>query len=273
MRLDKAGHGYIELEPYGTIRPMVRNLLVATVGVFLFDWRLELGPYLALDARDLLFGGRVWELLTYGFVHAGVLHLFFNMFGLWMFGSQLEKIWGARNFLIYYLGCIAGAGLFHIVAGLLQGNAAPVVGASGAVYGLIAAYGALFANQRIYLFAIIPMKASTFAILFGFISLLSGLAESADGVAHFAHLGGMLTGLLMIYWKPALMELRARRHRRRMQKVLHVHQNEVLDPARIEARVDALLDKINRQGIQVLTREERRFLDEASAWLRSQRRS
>ncbi|MCA9784943.1 MAG: hypothetical protein KC488_00175, partial [Candidatus Cloacimonetes bacterium] len=94
-----------------------------------------------------------------------------------------------------------------------------------------------------------------------------------DGVAHFAHLGGMLTGMLMIWWKPLLMELRARRHRERMRKVMHVHRFEVLDAERIEARVDQLLDKINQQGIQVLSNEERRFLDEASAWLRSQRKS
>lgn len=274
MRLDQAGQGYIELEPFGTTRPMVRNLLVITVGMFLFDWRLGLESYLALRPYDLLVSGHLWQLLSYGFLHADFMHLFFNMFGLWMFGTQLERIWGGRHFLIYYLSCIVGAGVFHILAGLLlHGSAPAVVGASGAIYGLIAAYGVLFARQKIYLFAVIPMKASTFALLFGAIALLSGLAESADGVAHFAHLGGMLTGLVLIFWKPALVQWRAKRHQARMRRVLKVHRFETLDTARIESQVDALLDKINRQGIQVLSREERRFLDEASAWLRNQRRS
>ncbi|MCA9787663.1 MAG: rhomboid family intramembrane serine protease, partial [Candidatus Cloacimonetes bacterium] len=117
MRLDQAGRGYVELEPYGTIRPMVRNLLIFTVGAFFFIRVLGIEGWLALSAREAFFGGRIWELLTYGFVHANFLHLFFNMFGLWMFGSQLERFWGGRNLLVYYLSCIVGAGLVHVAVG------------------------------------------------------------------------------------------------------------------------------------------------------------
>ncbi|MCW4453258.1 rhomboid family intramembrane serine protease [Flavobacterium sp. MXW15] len=144
-----------------------------------------------------------WQLLTYGFLHGSFGHLFFNMLALFMFGAPLEQTWGEKRFLIYYLVCVAGAGVCQLLMAAMVGGGAPVLGASGGVFGLLLAYGMLFPNQRVMLlFPPIPMKARTFVIVFGAIELLLGFTGWQPGVAHFAHLGGMLFGWLLIrYWR------------------------------------------------------------------------
>ncbi|MGV8959309.1 MAG: rhomboid family intramembrane serine protease [Stenotrophomonas sp.] len=144
-----------------------------------------------------------WQLLTYGFLHGSFGHLFFNMFALFMFGAPLEQTWGEKRFLTYYLVTVAGAGLCQLLVAALVGGGAPVLGASGGVFGLLLAFGMLFPNQRVMLlFPPIPMKARTFVIVFGAIELLMGFTGWQPGVAHFAHLGGMLFGWLLIrYWR------------------------------------------------------------------------
>ncbi|HHW4678091.1 MAG TPA: rhomboid family intramembrane serine protease [Xylella sp.] len=144
-----------------------------------------------------------WQLLTYGFLHGGFEHLFFNMLAIFMFGAPLEQTWGEKRFLTYYLVCVAGAGLCQLLVSQLLGSGAPVLGASGGVFGLLMAYGMLFPNQRILLlFPPIPMKARTFVIVFGAIELLMGITGSQPNVAHVVHLGGMLFGWLLIrYWR------------------------------------------------------------------------
>ena len=148
-----------------------------------------------------------WQLLTYGFLHGSLGHLLFNMLALYMFGAPLELTWGPRRFLADYLICVAGAGLCQLAVGWWAlsngGNAYPTLGASGGVFGLLLAYGMLFPNQRVMLlFPPIPMKARTFVIVFGAIELLLGFTGWQPGVAHFAHLGGMLFGWLLIrYWR------------------------------------------------------------------------
>lgn len=148
-------------------------------------------------------GFQLWQLLTHGFLHGGLSHLFFNMLALYMFGGPLEQTWGEKRFLSYYLVCIGGAGLCQLLMGWFSASASPVLGASGGVFGLLLAYGMLFPNQRVMLlFPPIPMKARTFVIVFGAIELLLGFTGWQPGVAHFAHLGGMLFGWLMIrYWR------------------------------------------------------------------------
>ena len=148
-----------------------------------------------------------WQLLTYGFLHGGFGHLLFNMLALYMFGAPLELTSGPRRFLAYYLICVAGAGLCQLAVGWWTvnngGGAYPTLGASGGVFGLLLAYGMLFPNQRMMLlFPPIPMKARTFVILFGVAELVLGFTGWQPGVAHFAHLGGMLFGWLVIrYWR------------------------------------------------------------------------
>ena len=152
---------------------------------------------------------QIWQLVTYGFLHGGLFHLFANMFALWMFGVQIESLWGSRPFLLYYFVCLVGAGLIQLgVASMAaeQTGIYPTVGASGAVFGILLAFGMMFPNQMVVLlFPPIPMKAKWFVILYGAFELWAGVTGTIAGVAHFAHLGGMAFGLLMIlYWRGRL---------------------------------------------------------------------
>jgi membrane associated rhomboid family serine protease len=130
------------------------------------------------------------------FMHANLSHIFFNMFNLWMFGAAMENFWGTKRFLFYYLACGIGAGLLYM---LLPGMHV-TVGASAAVYGLLLAFGMTFPNQYIYLYFLMPIKTKWFITGMIVIELLQGIFYSYDGVAHFAHLGGMLIGFLLIMW-------------------------------------------------------------------------
>lgn len=143
-----------------------------------------------------------WQLLTYAFLHGDVAHLFFNMLGLWMFGSEIEMIWGRRRYLEYLGASALAGGVCQLAFALLTGPSGPTIGASGALFGLLLAFGMLFPNRVIMpLFPPIPMKAKVFVAVFGGLELLFGLG-GRSGVAHFAHLGGMLGGWLMFrYWR------------------------------------------------------------------------
>jgi len=144
----------------------------------------------------------LWQILTYGFLHGPMFHIFFNMFGLWMFGTPLEQAWGARRFVFYYLMCILGAGLCQLVVAswsLQSGQLYPTLGASGGVYGLLLAFGMRYPNRIIMLLIPpIPMPAKYFVIVFAAFELFAGISGTQAGVAHFAHLGGMVTGLLLL---------------------------------------------------------------------------
>ena len=144
-----------------------------------------------------------WQLLTYGFLHANLNHIFFNMLALLMFGAPLEYTWGTQRFLTYYIVCVVGAGLTYLAWAAVMQIPDPVIGASGGVFGLLLAYGMLFPKQRVMLlFPPIPMDARTLVIGYGVIELLLGVTGVASGVAHFAHLGGMLFGWFLIrYWR------------------------------------------------------------------------
>lgn len=145
---------------------------------------------------------RLWQPVTYMFMHANFSHLLFNMFALWMFGYVLENFWGTKRFVIYYFVCGIGAALFSILlsfTGLMPGIH-NIVGASGAVYGILLAFGMMFPEERIYLYFFVPIKAKWFVILFAVIEIIQGVFYTSDGVAHFAHLGGMIFGLLLILW-------------------------------------------------------------------------
>ncbi len=145
----------------------------------------------------------VWQLLSYGFLHGNLNHIFFNMFGLWMFGRDLERMMGAKRFLIYYLTCIIGAGIVQVIVAGTQGGIYPTIGASGGVFGILLAFAMAFPNRVIVLlFPPIPMKAKYFVLLYGLLELYLGLSGRAPGIANFAHLGGMLFGFLLIqYWR------------------------------------------------------------------------
>lgn len=161
-------------------------------------WPLDSGQYAAAPPFHL------WQLLTYGFLHAGPAHLFFNMFALYMFGTDIERLLGGRRFLVYYLFCVVGAAVTQLVVmGELDRPPAPTVGASGGVFGLLLAFGLAYPRRRIMLlFPPIPMPAWLFVTLYGVLELYLGVTGTSQGIAHFAHLGGMAAGaLLLVMWR------------------------------------------------------------------------
>lgn len=185
------------------IPPITQALLMINTVVFALD--MLMGGWLTrwFALYPIGAGFMPWQILTYGFLHGGFEHIFFNMWGLWMFGSELERVWGQRRFLQYYLASIVAAALTQLVVDALLGTNMPTLGASGGIYGLLMAYGMLFPNRQIMLLLPpIPMKARTFVFVFGGLELLLGTVFMRSGVAHFAHLGGMLGGWLTLrYWR------------------------------------------------------------------------
>jgi membrane associated rhomboid family serine protease len=143
-----------------------------------------------------------WQLVTYAFLHGSVLHLAFNMFGLYMFGSAIEQTLGTRRYLVYYFACVVAAAITQLIVLQLSGTFVPTVGASGGVFGLVLGYAMFFPHHRVVLLIPpIPMSARTFAIGYAAIELALGVFGSQQGVAHFAHLGGMAGGwLLLRHW-------------------------------------------------------------------------
>lgn len=187
--------------------PVVKNLIILNVLVLLACELLPIGQtiieWCALGPINTPFF-HSWQVVTYMFLHGGFGHLFFNMFALWMFGRTLEYDLGSKRFLTYYMVCGIGAGLVQILVSYLTGTYAWTVGASGAVYGILLAFGMMHPNNIIMLLIPpIPLKAKWFVLIYGAIELFSGLSNRVgDNVAHFAHLGGMIWGfLLLLYWK------------------------------------------------------------------------
>jgi rhomboid family protein len=144
-----------------------------------------------------------WQLVTYAFVHANFGHIFFNMLALYMFGGEIERLFGARFYAAYYFAAVLSAALAHLfLTGVMGGPQVPTVGASGGIYGLLLAFGMYFPHRRIVLLIPpIPMQARTFVIVFALLELFFGITQTGAGVAHFAHLGGMLGGFLMIQYR------------------------------------------------------------------------
>ncbi len=173
---------------------------------YLALWPLGEYPVRLADGDVGTLGFLPWQIVSYSFLHGGFGHLFFNGLALYMFGAPLEEAWGRKRFLTYWFTCVAGAGVIQLAVATLDltGNGVyPTVGASGGVFGLLLAYAMLWPNRQLMLLIPpIPMKARTFVIVFGAIELLMGVFNTSSGIAHFAHLGGMLFGWLMIrYWR------------------------------------------------------------------------
>jgi len=183
--------------------PVTQALLLINVAAFCLSYFLEPLFTRMLALWPLGAGFLPWQVVSYAFLHGSFAHLFFNMLGLWMFGAELERIWGPKRFLQFYFASVLTAAGAQLVVTGLMGSAFPTVGASGGLFGLLLAFGMMFPNRIIMpLFPPIPMKARTFVAVFGGLELLFGVTGTVQGVAHFAHLGGMLGGYLMIrYWR------------------------------------------------------------------------
>ena len=285
-----------QFRPQGfSILPLVvKNLLIINaifyLGTWAADvaWHIDLSDYLGLHyigASDF----RPYQFVTYMFMHGNFAHLFFNMFALWMFGNSIENVWGPKRFLIFYFVCGIGAGLTQELVQYIQlsdivehyqyvnlGNRSiPVddylnmlttVGASGAVYGILLAFGMMWPNSRIYIYFAIPIKAKWFVIIYGLIELFSGFS-SVDNVAHFAHVGGMLFGFLLImYWRYQMGDWRPKFKMKFKKDDNQEYSRPMSDwdynqkRADDDKRTDEILDKISKGGYDSLTKEEKEFL-------------
>jgi membrane associated rhomboid family serine protease len=194
----------------GRMLPVTKALLAANVAVFVLQYlsgALLISTFALWPLGSDQFPGapafRPWQLLTYGFLHAGPAHLFFNMLALYMFGGDIERLLGPRRYLVYYFVCVVGAAVAQLaVLGGMDRPPVPTVGASGGVFGLLLAFGLAFPHRRVMLiFPPIPMPAWLFVTLYGLLELYLGITGSGQGVAHFAHLGGMVAGYgLLVHW-------------------------------------------------------------------------
>lgn len=189
--------------------PFTRALIVANVAVFLLELLLRgaMVNWFALwpgsgAGLGALPWAAPWQLVTYSFLHGSVMHLAFNMFGVWMFGAELERVWGSRRVaVLYFASVLSAAGAQLFIGALFAGSRVPMLGASGGVFGLLLAYAVLFPYRRLMLlFPPIPMYARTFAVLYGVVELILGVTGTQTGVAHFAHLGGMAGGYLTVQY-------------------------------------------------------------------------
>jgi len=282
--------------------PVTKNLLIINILVFAACYVLE---RYGIDL-NALFGlhffmasdFRLHQFFTYLFLHGNFEHLFFNMFALWMFGRIIEQVMGQKRFLIYYLVCGVGAGLIQEVAQYIHflsiaSNLPPVpddqlaealnmwntVGASGAIYGILLAFGMTFPEERMFIIPIpIPIKAKYFVVGYAVIELMSAMLRSNDGVAHVAHLGGMLFGfLLLLHWRrPGGLKRwwddKWKKVKPKKRENFHYQKNtkfsdEMDYNARRQDRqkeVDRILEKVRKHGYGSLTEEEKRILFDAS---------
>lgn len=177
----------------------------------------------------------VWQFVTYLFLHGGWFHIIFNMFALWMFGSDLESKWGGQKFLFYYFLTGVGAGIIDVTLNTLFRPNMPsvTIGCSGAVYGLLLAYGMLFPERLIYLYMIIPIKAKWFVAIMGAIEFVSSFGDPGSGISHFAHLGGMLFGYIYLRgwslpyrWQLQYHEWRRAQMRKRFEVYMRKHEKK-----------------------------------------------
>jgi membrane associated rhomboid family serine protease len=203
-----------------SLPPVTRNLLIANIAVFLLQQ--VMGDYLmvhfalwpwgadqilkAANGADISVGFRFWQLLTYGFLHGSYLHIFSNMFGLFMFGRIIEPTIGSRNFTIYYFVCLVFAGITQMVVALYSHDIYPTLGASGGVFGVLLAFGMFYPREKLIVFPLpVPLPAWFLVAGYALVELFFGVTNTLPGIAHYAHLGGMLGGFLMIqYWRGKL---------------------------------------------------------------------
>lgn len=183
--------------------PVTLNIIIINVVAFLLQTSFA-GPWMSsLALWPLGPQFMPWQLVTYAFLHGGFTHILFNMFGVFTFGADLERTWGGKRFLIYYLVCVVAAAVTQLIVTSVTGAYYPTIGASGGVFGLLLAFARYFPDRRLLLlFPPIPMSARVFVIVYGALELFLGVTGTQAGVAHFAHLGGLVGGFLMLhYWK------------------------------------------------------------------------
>jgi len=204
----------------------------------------------------------IWQPVTYLFLHGGFIHLLFNMFVLWMFGKDLEQNWGSISFLKYYFACGIGAGIATSILG--WGSYTPVIGASGAVYGLLLAYGLTYPNRLVYLYGIFPIKVKFMVIGMGVIAFFSSMTSTNSTVSHITHIAGMIVGLIYLQSKINFKHLKLWLINRKIHSLnIKNTKRENLD-LQLKEKVDKILEKLNTDGWDGLTEDEQRVVHKSS---------
>ena len=202
---------------YG-LTPVIKKLIILMAALFFLQGVVssEITFYLGLVPLLVWKKFFLWQLVTYIFLHGGISHILFNLLALWMFGGELESYWGSGKFLRYFLFCGIGAGLCTVVFSPYQ--FIPVVGASGAIYGILLAFGWLFPNRLIYVYFLVPIPAKYFVIIFGLIELYASTQGTGGGVAHLTHLGGLIFGILYMAYPAIRQKIRREQYKRKMSQ-------------------------------------------------------
>ncbi len=258
--------------------PAVKTLLIANGAVFAVQvlvpvarWSAIFGLVPALVNQRFM----VWQFFTYMFLHGGFSHIFWNMFMLWMFSTELEYNWGSRDFMKYYLICGLGGGILVWITAMfgLSSYTAATVGASGAIFGVLVAYGLMWPNRLIFIMGILPMRAWHMVLIFGGFDLLKGISGSAGHIAVFAHVGGGITGYIYLKYGWRIMV-----HVEHFINGFKARKFTVTEGGRkkqswrdsgrphpdMDDEIDRILDKIAREGMDSLTDSEKRLLERAS---------
>lgn len=247
------------------ITPIVKWLLIINIGVFLLSFLIpQIGNiifyWFSVWPRTIGTSLQIWRLITYQFLHGGLGHIFWNMFILFFFGPMLERFWGSRKFLTFYLVCGAMGGiLYPILAHIGWLHTAPLVGASGSILGMLAAAAILFPKMLVYVFGIFPLRMSVLAIILAVMSILSVLRPdvSANAGGEAAHLGGMVAGALYVLTE---------KHRRRLKiKVQNgIWERKISEQRDLHLEVDRILKKVHDHGLHSLTHKEKKILKQAT---------
>ncbi|MFH2201569.1 MAG: rhomboid family intramembrane serine protease [Elusimicrobiota bacterium] len=269
-------HGPLD---FRAMSPVIKGLIIANVVVFLLlelTSRAHFSQFFGLVPYRVLHQGLLWQPFTYLFLHGGFFHLFFNVFALWMFGMPVEAEWGPREFLKFYFICGVGAGVLNVI--LTPHSVAPIIGASGAVYGLLIAFAMLFPDAVIYLYFLFPIKAKHMAVLFVVLEFMAATSTNNTTVARFAHLGGALIAYVYIRWwnwarmygTALLREIFSRSGYKGKAGARRKTSARIAPPRRKPepamnyvdeiAEVDRILDKISDHGEESLTPQERETL-------------
>ena len=237
--------------------------ILISINVLLFIFR-----YISIDRYDLaqIFGlssGDVWPMIwqpvTYMFIHGDFFHVFMNMFVLWMFGSEMESIWGSREFIKYYFITGIGSGIIWLLLNI-SNSYSVLIGASGAIYGILLAYGLMFPNRKVLIYFLFPIKVKYFVILLGAVAFISSIGDSGSNISHLTHLSGMLIGFiylrsntylprLLLLINSMLAEIKNKREEKKQARNFAAKKH-----------IDKLLDKINDVGYDGLNEKEKKDL-------------
>ena len=203
----------------------------------------------------------IWQPFTYLFLHGGIWHILINMFVLWMFGGELERLWGKHDFLKFYFITGIGSGLVTLLFDLQ--SMTPIVGASGAVYGVLLAYGLTYPNRTVYLYGIIPVKSIWFVLGIGLIAFMSSFNNMSQ-ISHMTHLSGMLIGYFMLKKPFRLSGLWFQIRKKTLEYRTHKEDKKISRQFQVERDINRILDKINQEGFDSLTIEEQERLYKGS---------